>query len=128
VRLDGTLALNIDKMEAKIGSLTLENDFQESALVKAGLLSVKRWSTAVGVRIVVIPIDLHLWNLFHGFEDTLMAYSKELRERAIARLLPPFSASLFSVSEELNIPDQTRTPSRQDSCHVSWFESLKLVS
>jgi hypothetical protein len=29
-------------MEAKIGRLTLENDFLESALIKAGLLSAKR--------------------------------------------------------------------------------------
>ncbi len=28
--------------EAKIGRLTLENDFLESALIKAGLLSAKR--------------------------------------------------------------------------------------
>ena len=38
----GTLAPNIEKMEAKIGRLTLENDFLESALIKAGLLSAKR--------------------------------------------------------------------------------------
>jgi transposase-like protein len=36
-----------------------------------------------------------------------MAYSKELRERAIARLLPPINASLSAVSQELNIPYQT---------------------
>ena len=41
-KADGTPALNIEKMEAKIGRLTLENDFLESALVKAGLLSTKR--------------------------------------------------------------------------------------
>ena len=35
-----------------------------------------------------------------------MAYSKELRERAIARLLPPINASLSAVSQELNIPYQ----------------------
>jgi len=29
-------------MQAKIGQLTLENDFLESALIKAGLLSAKR--------------------------------------------------------------------------------------
>jgi transposase-like protein len=39
---DGTPAPNIEKMEAKIGRLNLENDFLESALVKAGLLSAKR--------------------------------------------------------------------------------------
>ena len=38
----GTPAPNIEKMEAKIGRFTLENDFLESALVKAGLLSAKR--------------------------------------------------------------------------------------
>jgi hypothetical protein len=36
-----------------------------------------------------------------------MAYSKELLERAIARLLPPINASLSAVSQELNIPYQT---------------------
>ena len=41
-KADGTPAPNIEKMEAKIGRLTLENDFLESALVKAGLLSAKR--------------------------------------------------------------------------------------
>jgi transposase len=41
-KADGTPALNIEKMEAKIGRLTLENDFLESALIKAGLLSAKR--------------------------------------------------------------------------------------
>ena len=39
---DGTPAPNIEKMEAKIGRLTLENDFLESTLVKAVLLSAKR--------------------------------------------------------------------------------------
>jgi hypothetical protein len=33
-----------------------------------------------------------------------MAYSKELRERAIARMLPPINASTSAVSRELNIP------------------------
>ena len=33
-----------------------------------------------------------------------MAYSKELRERAIARMLSPLNASLSAVSRELNIP------------------------
>ncbi len=41
-KADGTPARNIEKMEAKIGRLTLENDFLESALIKAGLLSAKR--------------------------------------------------------------------------------------
>ena len=36
-----------------------------------------------------------------------MAYSKELRERAIARMLSPINASLSAVSRELNIPYQT---------------------
>ncbi len=33
---------DIQRMQAKIGQLTLENDFLENALVKAGLLSAKR--------------------------------------------------------------------------------------
>ena len=33
---------DIQRMQAKIGQLTLENDFLESALTKAGLLSAKR--------------------------------------------------------------------------------------
>ena len=41
-KADGTPAPNIEKMEAKIGRLTLEIDFLESALIKAGLLSTKR--------------------------------------------------------------------------------------
>ena len=36
-----------------------------------------------------------------------MAYPKELRERAIARMLPPINASLSALSQELNIPYQT---------------------
>ena len=37
-------ASNVDvkSLHAKIGALTLENDFLESALIKAGLLSAKR--------------------------------------------------------------------------------------
>jgi len=45
-----------------------------------------------------------------------MAYSKELRERAIARLLPPINASLSAVSQELNIPYQTLYTWRTQSC------------
>jgi hypothetical protein len=41
-KADTIPAPNIEKMEAKIGRLTLENDFLESALIKAGLLSAKR--------------------------------------------------------------------------------------
>ena len=41
-KADGNPAPNIEKMETKIGRLTLENDFLESALIKAGLLSAKR--------------------------------------------------------------------------------------
>ena len=33
---------DIQRMEAKIGQLTLENDFLESALIKAGMLSAKK--------------------------------------------------------------------------------------
>ena len=35
-------ALDMKALHAKIGELTLENDFLESALTKAGLLSAKR--------------------------------------------------------------------------------------
>jgi len=35
-------AIDIKALHAKIGELTLENDFLEGALSKAGLLSVKR--------------------------------------------------------------------------------------
>ena len=52
-----------------------------------------------------------------------MAYSKELRERAIAQLLPPINASLSTVSKELNIPYQTlyawRTQSSKQQVPVS---------
>ena len=41
-KADGTLAPNIEKMMAKIGRLNLEYEVLESALVKAGLLSVNR--------------------------------------------------------------------------------------
>jgi len=34
--------VDINPYEAKIGRLTLENDFLENALIKAGLLSAKR--------------------------------------------------------------------------------------
>ena len=33
---------DVQRMQAKIGQLTLENDFLETALIKAGLLSAKR--------------------------------------------------------------------------------------
>ena len=33
---------DIQRMQAKIGQLTLENDFLENALIKAGMLSAKR--------------------------------------------------------------------------------------
>jgi len=33
---------DIQRMQAKIGQLTLENDFFENALIKAGMLSAKR--------------------------------------------------------------------------------------
>ena len=35
-------ALDIKALHAKIGELTLENDFVEGALIKAGMLSAKR--------------------------------------------------------------------------------------
>lgn len=37
--------INLKPLHAKIGQLTLENDFLESALTKAGLLSVRKWLT-----------------------------------------------------------------------------------
>lgn len=43
VRLDsGVPRVDVKSLHAKIGELTLENDFLESALGKAGLLSAKR--------------------------------------------------------------------------------------
>lgn len=38
-------AVDLKMLHAKFGQLTLENDFLESALTKAGLLSAKRRST-----------------------------------------------------------------------------------
>ena len=38
-------AVDVKQLHAKIGELTLENDFLEGALTKAGLLSAKRSST-----------------------------------------------------------------------------------
>ena len=40
-----TPAVDVKSLHAKIGELTLENDFLEGALTKAGLLSAKRCST-----------------------------------------------------------------------------------
>src|SRR5258706_16056855 len=40
-----TPAVDVKALHAKIGALTLENDFLEGALSKAGLLSAKGWST-----------------------------------------------------------------------------------
>jgi len=37
-----TPAVDVKSLHAKIGELTLENDFLEGALSKAGLLSAKR--------------------------------------------------------------------------------------
>ena len=37
-----SLAIDLKTLHAKIGELTLENDFLEAALSKAGLLSAKR--------------------------------------------------------------------------------------
>ena len=37
-----TAAVDVKSLHAKIGELTLENDFLEGALTKAGLLSAKR--------------------------------------------------------------------------------------
>jgi transposase len=41
-RADQTAPIDLKSLHAKIGELTLENDFLEGALTKAGLLSVKR--------------------------------------------------------------------------------------
>jgi transposase len=42
-----TPPVDVKALHAKIGELTLENDFLEGALSKAGLLNAKRWSTVV---------------------------------------------------------------------------------
>jgi transposase len=41
-RAEPAAAVDLKILHAKIGALTLENDFLEGALTKAGLLSVKR--------------------------------------------------------------------------------------
>ena len=41
-RADQAAPVDLKALHAKIGELTLENDFLEGALTKAGLLSVKR--------------------------------------------------------------------------------------
>ena len=38
----GAPAVDVKALHAKIGEITLENDFLEGALIKAGLLSAKR--------------------------------------------------------------------------------------
>jgi transposase len=40
--LPATEAVDVKTLHAKIGALTLENDFLEGALTKAGLLSARR--------------------------------------------------------------------------------------
>ncbi len=42
VRAEHAAPVDLKALHAKIGELTLENDFLESALTRAGLLSVKR--------------------------------------------------------------------------------------
>jgi transposase-like protein len=42
VFISGAPAIDVKSLHAKIGELTLENDFLEGALTKAGLLSAKR--------------------------------------------------------------------------------------
>ena len=44
-RAEQATPVDLKALHAKIGELTLENDFLEGALSKAGLLSVKRRST-----------------------------------------------------------------------------------
>ena len=41
-RAEEQVKVDVTRMQAKIGELALTNDFLESALVKAGLLSAKR--------------------------------------------------------------------------------------
>ena len=41
-RAQGEQKVDLDRLHAKIGQLTLENDFLETALTKAGLLSVRK--------------------------------------------------------------------------------------
>jgi transposase-like protein len=41
-RAEQQVKVDVTRMQAKIGELTLENDFLETALIKAGLLSAKR--------------------------------------------------------------------------------------
>jgi hypothetical protein len=38
---------DIQRMQAKIGRLALENDFLENALIKARMMSAKRRSTSI---------------------------------------------------------------------------------
>lgn len=42
VQSDATPPIDVKALHAKIGELTLENDFLEGALTKAGLLSARR--------------------------------------------------------------------------------------
>ncbi len=42
IALAAAPAVDVKSLHAKIGELTLENDFLEGALTKAGLLSAKR--------------------------------------------------------------------------------------
>lgn len=41
-RAKGEQKVDLDRLHAKIGQLTLENDFLETALTKAGLLSARK--------------------------------------------------------------------------------------
>jgi len=41
-RAKGEHKVDLDRLHAKIGQLTLENDFLETALTKAGLLSARK--------------------------------------------------------------------------------------
>jgi transposase-like protein len=38
---------DIQRIQAEIGQLTLKNDFLETALIRAGMLSAKKWSNAI---------------------------------------------------------------------------------
>ncbi len=47
-------AADLNRLHAKIGQLTLENDFLETALTKAGLLSAKRCPPRVEAHLVIL--------------------------------------------------------------------------
>ena len=58
--------VDLKVLHAKIGELTLENDFLAGALSKAGLLSAKRWVPAADLAIMRRIDALHLDYPFAG--------------------------------------------------------------